>query len=128
MSPTIPGVSELVDREAELAVLEALIAEAVSGRGGAALVEGESGIGKTRLLAHARAEAAARGRGSCTRRPTRSTRACRWPSHACCSAGRPAACRPTARRGWRCSHWAERWRSRADRARVPTKWCMRCGG
>ena len=51
----------LVERDAELAVLRALIAAALAGRGGAVLVEGEAGIGKTQLLSRARNEAALSG-------------------------------------------------------------------
>jgi predicted ATPase len=43
--------SRLVGRAAELAELEAALAEAEEGRPAAALVAGESGVGKTRLLA-----------------------------------------------------------------------------
>ena len=51
----------LIERDDELAVLGEVIAEAIAGGGGAVLVEGEAGIGKTRLLAPARARAAAAG-------------------------------------------------------------------
>ena len=51
----------LIEREADLAALEQAIAAAVAGKGRAVLVEGEAGIGKTRLLDAARASAAAAG-------------------------------------------------------------------
>lgn len=41
----------LIERENELAILDELIESAVGGRGGAVLIEGEAGIGMTRLLA-----------------------------------------------------------------------------
>ena len=43
--------SRLIGRSAELAELEAALAEAAGGRPSVAFVAGESGIGKTRLLA-----------------------------------------------------------------------------
>ena len=55
------GVGELIERDDELAVLGEVIADAIAGGGGAVLVEGEAGIGKTRLLAPVRAHAAASG-------------------------------------------------------------------
>ena len=48
----------LLEREAELAALEAMLGAAQSGDGRLVLVEGSAGIGKTRLLAEARALAA----------------------------------------------------------------------
>ena len=44
----------LLEREAELAALEAMLDAAQSGDGRLVLVEGSAGIGKTRLLAEAR--------------------------------------------------------------------------
>ena len=55
------GVDGLIERDDELAVLGEVIADAVAGGGGAVLVEGEAGIGKTRLLASARARGAGSG-------------------------------------------------------------------
>ena len=48
----------LLEREAELAALEAMLGAAPSGDGRLVVVEGSAGIGKTRLLAVARALAA----------------------------------------------------------------------
>ncbi len=48
----------MIGRDAEVTRIGALIADARSGRSGTLLVTGEPGIGKTSLLAHARAEAA----------------------------------------------------------------------
>ncbi|HEY7074551.1 MAG TPA: AAA family ATPase, partial [Solirubrobacteraceae bacterium] len=47
----------LLEREAELELLASLLGEARAGRGRVAVVEGTAGIGKTRLLAAARAAA-----------------------------------------------------------------------
>jgi class 3 adenylate cyclase len=51
----------LVEREAELAILHQLIAEALAGHGRLALVAGEPGVGKSRLAAAIGDEAQARG-------------------------------------------------------------------
>ncbi len=51
----------LIERDVELGVLAEVIEAAASGRGGAVLIEGEAGIGKTRLLRTARARAEATG-------------------------------------------------------------------
>src|SRR5215204_3567468 len=51
----------LLGRDAELCLLHASVAELAAGRGGAALLEGEPGIGKSALLHAAAADAAARG-------------------------------------------------------------------
>ena len=53
--------SGLVGRAREQAALEASVARLVDGRGGLVLLVGDPGIGKTRLLAEARARAEARG-------------------------------------------------------------------
>lgn len=55
------GPARLVGREDELRRLCAAVADAEEGRGGAALVCGEAGIGKTRLLAEMAARAESRG-------------------------------------------------------------------
>lgn len=47
----------LIERESELAVLDEVLLAAASGQGAAALIEGEAGIGKTRLMGLARARA-----------------------------------------------------------------------
>jgi predicted ATPase len=55
------GRDGLLERERELAALEAALDAAGAGRGGVVVIEGAAGIGKTRLLGAARAGAAARG-------------------------------------------------------------------
>ena len=47
----------LLERDRELAALDRLIGDAEDGRGRVALIEGPAGIGKSRLLAEARARA-----------------------------------------------------------------------
>src|SRR5215467_3655490 len=51
----------LVGRDAELAVLDRLAGDAVAGRGRAVVIEGEAGIGKSRLVAEAVADLPRRG-------------------------------------------------------------------
>jgi DNA-binding CsgD family transcriptional regulator len=51
----------LLGRDSELATLSALMADARSGEGRLAIIEGGAGIGKTRLIAEARTSAAAHG-------------------------------------------------------------------
>ena len=51
----------LLERGDEVAALESLLAGAARGAGGAVVIEGGAGIGKSRLLAEARAAAAAAG-------------------------------------------------------------------
>src|SRR5215472_5445922 len=58
--PAVTG-QELLEREDELGVLEALVAEAQGGDGRVGLIEGPPGIGKTRLVAAARRLAAEAG-------------------------------------------------------------------
>ena len=51
----------LIERESELAMLDEVVRAAASGQGGAVLIEGEAGIGKTRLMGLARARAGEAG-------------------------------------------------------------------
>src|ERR1700689_2331888 len=51
----------LLERGSEIAAIDAMISAACSGTGAVLLIEGAAGIGKTRLLAHACAQAAATG-------------------------------------------------------------------
>ncbi|GAA3445220.1 BTAD domain-containing putative transcriptional regulator [Planomonospora venezuelensis] len=62
-APAWSGEAEerLVGRERQLGRIGALVAEVRRGRGGVLLIEGEAGIGKTRLARAAAGEAAARG-------------------------------------------------------------------
>src|SRR5919205_41801 len=56
------GVSSpLVEREAELALLDHLLAEAAEGLGSMLVLSGPPGVGKTRLIAEAHERAEARG-------------------------------------------------------------------
>ena len=58
---TFPGPGGVVGRAAELSVLGHLVDDVVAGRGGAVLVEGEPGIGKSTVLRVAMSRAATRG-------------------------------------------------------------------
>jgi len=60
-TPAAPEATPLVGRARELAQLRAGLAQLAEGRGGTVLVEGEPGIGKTRLLRELLREAQARG-------------------------------------------------------------------
>ncbi|MFG2940424.1 ATP-binding protein [Streptomyces sp. NPDC048282] len=51
----------MIGREAERAILDSLVSDVAAGRGGCLLIEGEPGIGKSALLAHALAKARAAG-------------------------------------------------------------------
>jgi predicted ATPase len=55
--PTGPGANVLIGRDAEIATLARLVTEVADGRGGAVLIEGEPGIGKSTLVRTALAEA-----------------------------------------------------------------------
>jgi DNA-binding CsgD family transcriptional regulator len=55
------GTTSLLEREAQVAALEALAEAALSGGGGFVVIEGSAGIGKTRLLAEARVIAGSAG-------------------------------------------------------------------
>jgi DNA-binding CsgD family transcriptional regulator/tetratricopeptide (TPR) repeat protein len=55
--PIVPRGSALIGRDAEVAMLVSLVTEVTAGRGGAVLVEGEPGIGKSSLVRTALAEA-----------------------------------------------------------------------
>lgn len=65
-----PASGLLFERDRELAVLDALLRDAKTGRGGAVVVEAQAGVGKTRLLRLAAQRAGEagftvlRGRGS----------------------------------------------------------------
>ncbi|WP_338904640.1 AAA family ATPase [Streptomyces nigra] len=55
----VPDIAPLRGRRGELAELEALVSRARAGRSGALVVSGEAGVGKTALLNHVTARAAA---------------------------------------------------------------------
>jgi DNA-binding CsgD family transcriptional regulator len=57
--PTAARASALIGRDAEIATLLRLVTEVAAGRGGAVLIEGEPGIGKSTLVRAAVAEAGA---------------------------------------------------------------------
>ncbi len=61
MTRTVPRAGPLLEREQELDAVTAALDAAAAGRGGALIVEGPAGIGKTRLLDAARAAAPERG-------------------------------------------------------------------
>ena len=48
--PNVPRDSTLIGRDAEIAMLVRLVTEVTAGRGGAVLIEGEPGIGKSSLM------------------------------------------------------------------------------
>ena len=56
-----PGFSPLLERERELELITALLADALTGRGGVLLLDGPAGVGKTRLLEAAHEIAVATG-------------------------------------------------------------------
>ena len=55
--PTAPRANVLIGRDEEIATLVRLVTEVADGRGGAVLIEGEPGIGKSTLVRKALAEA-----------------------------------------------------------------------
>src|ERR1035438_9384658 len=57
MAPVSPAGALLVGRDSELTLLAGLIRELARGRGGAVLIEGEPGIGKSALVRAAVAKA-----------------------------------------------------------------------
>ncbi len=58
---TDPPDTPLLERQAELAAIDDVLDRAAAGRGGTLVIEGPAGIGKTRLLERAAAEAGGRG-------------------------------------------------------------------
>jgi class 3 adenylate cyclase/DNA-binding CsgD family transcriptional regulator len=59
--PTAPGASVLLEREAELAAIRAMIEVARSGNGRFVAIEGNAGMGKSRLVGEARSLGATAG-------------------------------------------------------------------
>jgi class 3 adenylate cyclase/ATP/maltotriose-dependent transcriptional regulator MalT len=60
-APVAPGEAPLLEREAELAALRAMIEVSRSGNGRLVVIEGNAGIGKSRLVAEARQQASQAG-------------------------------------------------------------------
>ena len=118
----------LIEREADLAALEQAIAAAVAGKGRAVLVEGEAGIGKTRLLDAARASAAAAGAHVLAATADEIEADVALAGARALLARRFAALRPKGRRGWVCSRSPADWRTRTGLGRAPIWSCTRCGG
>jgi DNA-binding CsgD family transcriptional regulator len=67
-TPALARGPRLLEREREVALLDALIGEAAEGQGRLALVEGPAGIGKSLLVAETRRRAAERGLTALTAR------------------------------------------------------------
>jgi DNA-binding CsgD family transcriptional regulator len=61
MGTRVTFTPDLLEREHELEALSAAVADARDGAGGAVLIQGPAGVGKSRLLARARADAAGGG-------------------------------------------------------------------
>lgn len=93
-------VELLIEREREAQALGGVIDAAVAGNGGALLIEGEAGIGKTRLRRRRGAEPRAPARAWCTPAATRRRRACRCRRRVRCSDARRAASTWKDRRAW----------------------------
>jgi AAA ATPase domain len=84
------SAAPIVGREKELGALARALDALGGGDAGCLSVEGEPGIGKTRLLAELRGRAGARGQSS---RP-RSGRSASWSDAAGRCSRRPSSCRP----------------------------------
>ena len=80
-----PARATLLEREAELDALQTVICEAAAGQARVVVVEGAGGIGKTRLLAEARALAAQAGLRVLSARGGSSSASSRSGSFASCS-------------------------------------------
>lgn len=59
--PAVTPAGDLIGRESELATLASLVTQVAGGRGGAVLIEGEPGVGKSTLVRVALAQAASAG-------------------------------------------------------------------
>lgn len=118
--PRKSGEVPLIGRGDESAALAAAVARVTAGLGAVVVIEGEAGIGKTRLVQEAREVAAAAGIEVCAGPSTRWSAGARsgCSSTRCASAGRSSA-RPTTNPGPRlpgcCSARARRCRSRRCR-------------
>jgi len=121
-------VDALIERESELTVLDEVVRAAASGQGAAALIEGEAGIGKTRLMRMARAHAEELGMRVLsatadeieTGVPFAGARVLLGRAARNVAPDGPARLGVLALEG-RC-------RIRAGRGRVETRSCTRCGG
>ena len=116
------------EREREAQAIGGVIDAAVAGNGGALLIEGEAGIGKTRLLATARGRAEGSG-ARVLHASSDETEAGVPLSAARALFGRASrASTWKDRRAWAPWRCGARLRIRVARDRGPTRWCTRCGG
>jgi hypothetical protein len=122
------SVDVLIERDSELAVLGGVVEGAVAGSGGAVLIEGEPGIGKTRLLGWARVRAPAAGARVLYATADEVEGGVPLAAARMLLARAASGLGRVGRRGLGCSRLREGWRSRAVPVRGRMRWCTRCGG